>query len=326
MPETDDLDWQIAVFGQNEAARIGACLTSIARASTSLRVLVTLILNGCTDNSAELALKAAEASALPLEIYTIQHADKSNAINRFFYDLRKPARYYCCVDGYATISSGTLIAFANALEKNPQANAASGIALTGRSEPLSTPQTVNVGGVLKGQLYSPTGQFLDRMVRSGVRLPIGLYRGDGLLGSMAAHDLDAIGKPWDNSRVIGVKDATFEIKPLSPFSSRDLKRQFRRMIRQARGRLENAAIKQTIYRSDYASLPEYADAMIADFLKNNPVGTKGIAEGLFTSMALREHSRAVVAAPASLVPTLLGRSANPEEAQRFARPQVTVTS
>ena len=92
MAETDDLDWQIAVFGQNEAARIGACITSIAKAATGLRVLVTLILNGCTDNSAKLALEAAKAADLPLEIYTIEHADKSNAINRFFYDLGEDPR------------------------------------------------------------------------------------------------------------------------------------------------------------------------------------------------------------------------------------------
>ena len=300
MPETDDLDWQIAVFGQNEAARIGACLTSIARASTSLRVLVTLILNGCTDNSAELALKAAEASALPLEIYTIKHADKSNAINRFFYDLRKPARYYCCVDGYATIGPKSLQAFAGCFEKNKDVLIATGIALNGRTERRLASITA-AGGVVRGQLYSPRAEFLDRFTQGGFYLPINLYRGDGLLGSMAAHDLDPILNAWSNRRAAGVQDAPFEIQSLSPFRFRDYKRQFRRMIRQARGRLENAAIKRLIYRGGYRFLPKDANEMIAQYLRENSFASSGIHHRAFMKLALRQHQRATVPEEASLI-------------------------
>ena len=38
------------------------------------------------------------------------------------------------------------------------------------------------------------------------------------------------------------------------------------MVRQARGRLENEAIKKIIYRYGYGGLPTFADDMIADWL------------------------------------------------------------
>ena len=98
-----DWEWNVAVFCQNEAARIGLCIASIAAAIGSRRALVTLVLNGTTDDSAAIAWQAARDLGVPIEIYRIPYGDKSNAIDQFFYRLRVPARLYFCVDGYVKI-------------------------------------------------------------------------------------------------------------------------------------------------------------------------------------------------------------------------------
>lgn len=307
MADRTPWDWQVGVFGQNEAARIGQCIASIAHAAQGQRVLATVLLNGTTDDSAAVALQAAAACSQPVEIYRIAHADKSNAINHFFYELRVPASGYCCVDAYVVIGPDTLSGFAHAFASSQEARLATGIAVNGRSEMLSVEKTLTVGGVVHGQLYAPQRQFIERLTQQGLRLPLGLYRGDGLLGSMAAHDLDPLTRPWDNKRVPGVREATYEIKPLSPFSPRDVRRHLRRSVRHMRGRLENAAIQRIIYARGYTALPQHADDMIRAFLaEHGPLATP-LLDRPFMNAALRHARSNRPAAPASLIPELVAR-------------------
>lgn len=304
-------DWQVGVFGRNEASRIGQCIASIARAAQGRRVLATVLLNGATDDSAAVALRAAEAGALPIEIYRFGHADKSNAINRFFHDLRAPADAVCCVDAYAVIGPDSLSGFAQAFAARPDARLATGIAINGRSEPRAVERTLAVGGVTHGQLYAPGRAFIDRLTGRGLRLPLGLYRGDGLLGSMAAHDLDPLAQPWENRRVIGVREATYEIASLSPFRPSDVRRHLRRRVQHMRGRLETAAIKEVIYVSGYAALPEHADDMIRAYLAAHGPPPTPLRDRPFMAAALRRVRSARPPDPAGLLPRLVASAGQP---------------
>jgi hypothetical protein len=295
-----DWEWNVAVFSHNEAARIGQCITSIAQAIGSRRALVTVVLNGTTDDSAAIAWQAACAHALPIEIYNIPLADKANAIDQFFYKLRVPARMYFCVDGYVKIGPRSFEAMAAGLAARPAAVAATGIAINGRTMHRSSEEVLS--GKLQGALHALRPEFIDRMVGQGISLPIGLYRGDGLLGSMAAHDLDPIGTQWDTSRIVGVAEATFEVPSLSIFVPSDLRRQFRRKVRQMRGHLENAAIKTVIYQRGFIALPAYADEMIAAYLDQHGVPPTPLPDQPFMRLALRQHRAARRAAAADLAP------------------------
>lgn len=297
-------EWQVAVFCQNERSRIGACLTSIVAAIGLRRGLITVIINGSNDGSEVAAQVASAEIKTPIQIFCIPHADKANAINCFLHDrhLRVDAELYFFIDGYTTVSPDALRAIATSLIHCSGAVAATGVAGNGRTETRSARQTIDVGGVMHGQLYALKPDFVRRMVEAGIRLPIGLYRGDGLLGSMAAHDLDAMGQPWMNSRLIGVAEATFEIDALSLFRLRDLRRQFRRKVRQMRGKLETAAIKQVIYAAGYRALPAFADDMIRDFLADNPVPTVPLLDRFFMALALRHHRIAALPNTDSLRP------------------------
>ena len=139
------------------------------------------------------------------------------------------------------------------------AMASTGVCLNGRTMRLATRRTLEEGGVLHGQLHALRPDFLDRMVARGIRLPIGMYWGDGLMGSMAAHNLDAMGAPWDNRRIVGVAEAGYEIPQLSVRSPGDIRRQLRRKSRQMRGKLQNLALRDVIYRLGYEGLPANAD-------------------------------------------------------------------
>lgn len=282
------LDFDIAVFAVNEAATIGACIQSIDRACAGLDAHISVLLNGTTDHSVEI-LKALRLSQAAMTVYRFPVADKANAINHYLYELRRNARVHIGIDAYTKIGEGSFRAIADAFDADQHALIASALPVSGRSATVFAANTMK-GGLTNGQCYGLRPDFVDRLVEAGYRLPLQLYRGDGLLGSMAAHDLDALNKPWDNTRLIGVAGASFAFTPLSIFKSRDIRRQYNREIRQARGRMENAAIKSIIYTDGYGALPENANNMIKDWLKTNQPLIRSIREKYFTSLAVRQLS------------------------------------
>ena len=281
-------DWNIAVFCRNERASIGRCIESLAQASRNRRALITLIVNGSTDDSAAAALAAGHECGASIAIYTIPHGDKANAMNRFYYQLRETAAFYFFVDAYARIAPNALAELESCLATRPDVVAATGIAANGRTMRLHSIPTLEGGGQLHGQLHALRADFIDRLMERKIRLPIGLYYGDGLVGSMAMHDLDPLSIAWDPKRIGASPGATYEIPVLSPFRLQDLKRQYHRKIRQMRGRLENLAIRGIVYRQGYAGLPEYADDMIEDYLSHYPLPPVVAADRIFRALALRQ--------------------------------------
>ena len=266
LPETTTWDWNVAVFCRNERWAIARCIESIANAGRARRTLVTLIVNGSSDDSAALALEAARKHEVALSVFAIPYGDKANAINQFFYTLREPARAYFSVDAYVTIGPAALGALEACLAQQSNAVAATGAAVNGRTMVQHLEATLNHGARFHGQLHALRPEFIDRLTARKIRLPIGLYYGDGLLGSMAMHDLDPLRVEWDQTRIAGSPAATYQIPMFSPFRVRDLRRQLQRKVRQMRGRLENLAIRGIVYRDGYEGLPEYADDMVNSFL------------------------------------------------------------
>lgn len=303
-PAPDErFDWEFAVFGVNEAATIDRCVTSINDNVGFRKVKVSVLLNGTTDESAAI-LQRRTYENIHLAVYFFAETDKANAINWFIHDLRVPADLYFFMDAYTKIAPGALQALAAELRRNSHAHMATGVPLNGRSARSEAEATLRGRGV-NGQLFAMKPGFADRLVAKDLRIPLGIYRGDPLLSSMAMHDLDALNTEWDLSRVVGVAEAGFEIAPLSPFRLSDVKRQFRREVKQARGRLENEAIKSIIYRDNYSALPEYASDMILQWLARNRYVPETLKERIFHPLALMDLRRSRRLSDAGRVPRLL---------------------
>ena len=301
------LDWNVAIYCSNEADRIASCIESVARGLQDRRSLITVIVNGSADRSAEVAISA--ACSRPVDVFTIPFGDKSNAMNQFLYHLRSPARSYAGVDGYCTVGPDTFAAMDRAFEKDRHATVLAGVSLNGRTtRALGIEKLQRGSSWLSGNLYGVRSDFVNRMTERGIRFPVRLYRGDGLLGSMAAHDLNCVDTEWDNTRMPGVAEATFELHELSRFRPADIRRQFRRQIRQARGTIENAAIKHIIYRQGYEGLPSDAVDMMRTYLERHDAPrARGVAR-LYQSLALREIRQASPLDPAVLAPKKMGRT------------------
>lgn len=306
---TEVWDWNAAVFCRNERWSIARCIESIAAASQGRRTLITLIVNGSTDDSADQALTAARRTGATLAVHTIRFGDKANAINQFLYALREPARYYFFIDAYVKIGAEALAAMEHCLASRPEVTAATGVAMNGRTMKLHTAPTLNNGARLHGQLHALRPEFVDSLTARGLRIPIGLYYGDGLMGSMVMHDLDPVAKPdWNPGRIGGDPKASYEIPELSPFRWRDLKRQWHRKIRQMRGRLENLAIRDIVYTSGYEGLPAFADDMVNDYLARHGRPAVGALDWLFQTLAIRQMVDSRRPDPALMTPVLAART------------------
>lgn len=299
-------DWAVAVFGANEAETIARCIRSIDDVSVGRRVHITILLNGTTDNSVNI-IRDLRSKNVDVRVYTYPRPDKSNAINQFIYNLRPKAKIYFFIDAYTKVDFTAMENVAAGFILHPAAHIATGVPANGRSAGFTAAAT-SKGGVVNGGLYAITPEFLNLLVSHGFKLPLAIYRGDSLLGSMACHDLDAVANAWDSRRVCGIVEATFEISPLSIFRWRDIMRQFNREIRQARGRFENEAIKSIIYKTGYANLPAHADDMIIDFIATNKLPPRSLRERFFMRLALNRLRHTRKATATDLTPTLVHMS------------------
>jgi hypothetical protein len=179
-----------------------------------------------------------------------------------------------------------------------------GIPINGRSAKFMQAYTMR-GGSVNGQFYAMRPAFLNRLRDGNIRIPLGMYRNDPLISSMANNDLDGIRHPWDVRRVQGVIEAHFEISPLSVFRWEDLVRQFRREVRQSRGDMENGAIKALIRNKGYAGLPHHSDDLIRDWLRTNPVVPGNWRGRLLRPIALRQLRASRPHTPEALEPRLV---------------------
>lgn len=292
------------MFARNERETLVACLKHIARAVDGRDAHVTVVLNGSTDGSA-LALKtAAPEIDVPFCVYEIPYPDKSNAINQVVHRLRAEAQVCFFVDAYAMITPNSLADLAQALADNPRALAAAAVPSVGRSaEAMRAEMMVNPG--LHGSLFALRGEFVARMAQRKLRLPVGLYRGDGLIGSAVMHDLDALNVPWTKEFVAVVPEATWAFRPLSPWNRADRQRQWNRLLRQGRGELEDMAIKRIIYEGNYEALPEFASALVRHLVKEDrPELIAALKRRPLGVFAVREAFRANDPAPEDIRPRL----------------------
>lgn len=258
------IEWKVLIVSQNEEERIQLCIRSVCAALKDQCAEISVLVNQCQDNTLDASCQESKLHHdTSIKVFYIDYGDKSNAINQFLYAscIYTPSKYYAFIDGHICVAPDLFDRVADHFNNDSELLCVSGAADNGRTSAMLSRHSIRNGAVY-GQCFVLKGEFVSRLRSKKFKLPIGLYRGDGLIGSMVAHNLDAVNNEWSNSRSIVAQNSKYTIETLSIFSFRALVKQFRRMIRQSRGTLENWAIKTIIYKENYSSLPEYADDML----------------------------------------------------------------
>jgi hypothetical protein len=218
-------------------------------------------------------------------VFRVAHSDKSNAWNQYVHTLRIEAAVHFFVDAYAYVKPGSFRALADAVTKSG-VNAATAVPGSGRSREQITASMRENGG-LHGSLHALSGEFLARVRERSVRLPLDLYRGDGLIGAMAAYDLEPQLRGYSRSRIAIVETAAWSFDPLRFWRWRDIRRVLRRRMRQIRGDYESEAFKRIVKTFGFEALPLLADDMISEFITNHGLLSSSVPGRLMHRLALR---------------------------------------
>ena len=283
-------DCGVVVFTRNEDG-LSECIESILASEGSFVSRIYIVANGSSGSFVHEARRIKGQFGGILRVFEIPLGDKSHAWNQYVYSVNEDHAFHVFVDAYVRVKPDAIPLLVRALERNARAVAATGVPSMGR-QAAALAAEMNLRGGLHGSLHVLRGSFIKRIRAAGIRLPIGLYRGDGLIGSMAMHDLEPLEKPFDKTLIEVVGNAGWEFNPLNPFNASDIKRYWRRRIRQARGRYENAYLKTRIYTDGYASLPIHLDEALLAFTRNPTVKPRSAEEAFFLWLARREMTAA----------------------------------
>lgn len=251
-----------AIFAHNEEQRIGACLGSLPleRSDIAFHVLV----NGSTDRTAELARQATAGQANVI-VHDLHPGGKARTWNRFVFDIWDGRHdVMAFMDGDAVMTPGALDALAEGLARNPGANAASGMPMSGRRH-LAYQESLKRERGLFGGLYALRGDFLRRMRDADIRLPSDLIGDDGLIAALAATDLHHENH-WDRERVEPCEKAGFHCEAMDMLTPRSWKMQYRRMINYSVRHFQNRIISDIMRGPGPVGLPVELRALYARYL------------------------------------------------------------
>lgn len=200
-------------------------------------------------------------------------ADKANCWNTYCHSIKEPSYLHFFIDGYVRPNPDSIKVCLDYFQKYQPA-AITGVPSFGRSAKKLREEMVSQGGI-HGNLFAMSDESISKVVESGFKLPIGLYRVDSVIGAAINFHFSPEKHSWDSTRIKVLESVSWEIDPQKWYSWKDLKSQVKRMLRQGRGILENRAVKQlfAIEKSPLRLTPKTANKLISENLKAHPFQT-----------------------------------------------------
>ncbi len=271
--------WAIAVFASRESQEtLALTVRSAIRACSGRPVVVDLVINGNPVLAGNIGTQIDTAVVdyrgdLQIRVWEIGAADKANAWNRYVHEMWPSADVNFFVDGYARVEPAALSVLAEALRNSGEDIwAVTGMPTRGRSADTMRAAMARDHD-LHGNLYALPRRVMIALRNRAFWLPFGLYRTDGFLGAALKFALDPVKDEWKLGRVMVCASAAWTHEPLASHSFRDLLTHFRRRLRQAQGRLENAAVRQhwSVERNGISTLPETWQILVTSWARCFPV-------------------------------------------------------
>lgn len=280
--KTDEIspysEWSIAIFAARETPEmLASSLEAALNACNANSVIIDIVVNGNSDLAHELSkqgssLTTSAKKPLTLRIWDIRIADKAYAWNKYIHSIWPESKIAFFIDGYVRVASNSLSLISAGLDSNSNALAATGVATTGRSAALLRKELLTHGG-LHGNLYALKGNIMCKLKEINFLLPIGLYRTDPTLGAALAYALDPSKNSWNlKQRILVQPKATWTAPELSPWRIKDLKTQWKRILRQAQGALETQAVREhlAVQKRSPESLPRTASELVKSWIDTYP--------------------------------------------------------
>ncbi len=228
--------YSVVTFAYNEENTIGDTIASILANCDQRLSKITVVANGCTDNTINVANKALRDSDIDFSVIEISLGDKCNAWNEYVYHHRPTANVHFFVDSDVTFTTNAFPLLFEKLLSSPGKNAVAGLPLTGRNIEQYVELTT-LYSCLFGGLYGLTNDFLQRVANAGACLPIGLSWIDAQITKMVNDDLNDKKDDYQH-RVTFVEGVGYEFESLKPWRINDVRLYINRICRYKTGQLQ----------------------------------------------------------------------------------------
>jgi hypothetical protein len=260
--------WSVAIIAARESvATLSRAITAALAACQPHDAVVDVLINGNPALAQETAALAAQGAFTcgtgMLRIWSTAAGDKAHAWNQYVHDIWPGGDIVFFVDGYAEVRPDAFAALSRRLAAAPDALGVTGVPSAGRSAAATREYMLRHGG-FQGNMHALSGSALDTLRKKGIRLPLGLYRTDSLIGAALLFRLAPESARWDTSRVVVAGDATWDVPGLASLTLKNIVSQAKRKLRQAQGELENRAVREhlSVRRLPLEQLPGTAHELV----------------------------------------------------------------
>jgi hypothetical protein len=267
--------WSIAILSSRETPNVlAAAIRAAAQAASDSISLIDVVVNGnegLASLSSHWVMNGRGAAWPHIRVWHTSTGDKANAWNQYVHAIWPGSTVAFFVDGYAGVKLDVFRLLSEGLGRDQHALAAAAVPTEGRSAKRLRTIMLRDGG-MHGNLYAVRGNTLAILRERGFRLPLGIYRTDPALGAVIAFGLDPAGNQWDPRRVLVHPQATWSILTESPNPLHAVRGMWARIMRQAQGDLENAALRDhfSIRKCRPESLPRTSYDLVRSWMTANP--------------------------------------------------------
>jgi hypothetical protein len=268
--------WAVAVFSARETSTTLLQTVEAAMMASDGDTVIDVLVNGndtlATEISSLIQAALKIGSHLTIRVWSISLGDKAHAWNEYVHRVWPGSDVVFFIDGYVRVRPNAFSLLAQGLADTPLSFGATGVPSVGSNTPELRESLLAVGG-LHGNLFALKASTMSQLRSQKSRLPLGIYRTDSTLGAALAFGLDPANNKWDYKRILVLSEVTWETDERRWWRYSEIKSQVKRVLRQAQGTLENAAVRDFMARrrTPLNKLPRTIVEVIADWIDKNPV-------------------------------------------------------
>ncbi|WP_440903471.1 glycosyltransferase family A protein [Catenovulum sp. SX2] len=239
----DKITYSIVMFAYNEEKNIEKSLKSVFDNVDENLQQLTVIANGCTDNTVSVLQQLKQSLNLTkLRIIELTLGDKCNAWNQYVHQLHDDSLVHFFVDADVEFTQGAFAKMAPKLVNDPDAAAIAGLPFSGRNIQTYRDMVIK-HKCLFGNCYALKLSFLHLAQQKSFYLPIGLGWIDSAITKVVKRDIEDRDEPMQQ-RVIFDADCGYKFTSLSVFNLSDIKLYFSRIARYQTGKLQEQYLEK----------------------------------------------------------------------------------
>ena len=254
-------DASICIFARNEALHLPRAVFALNAAAGDLSYRVHILVNGCTDETFDVA-KVLAAADPRIAVHELPVGDKSHAWNEYVHRIAGNERCHIFLDGDIRPGKGAIEALATLLSSKPLAYGAAALPASGRSQNAWSARLKD-NHYLSGNLYALSLDAIAEFRRRSIHLPFGAKGEDGLISYLLLTDFEGGLNASATHRIEVADEAAFEFDSLS-LNLRDLMIYRRRLQRYSERHFQKALLYPRLKKYGVAAMPDNVYEIYSD--------------------------------------------------------------